>query len=129
MQERLQHFVAYVCASKKHVSHLLLGFGTLLLITLLQPHWLAGQHASNGKLGQQSGPFPARDAKLSKSPCPFLFHSQNYFCGLVRVGKWHAVRAPLQNNAAKSIPNGAPRFLMWKNTYDLVSHLKFRELV
>jgi len=67
MQERLQHFVAYVCASEKHVSHLLLGFGTLFLITLLQLGWLAVLQASNGKPGRQSKPFPAWGGKLGES--------------------------------------------------------------
>lgn len=38
--ERLQHFVAYVCAREEHVSHLLFGTEVLFLTTLVQPGWL-----------------------------------------------------------------------------------------
>lgn len=75
MQERLQHFVAYVCASEKRVSHLLLGFGILFPVTLLLPGWLVVPQVSSGeKAGQQSRASPAWSGNTHESLWSLLRH-------------------------------------------------------
>lgn len=88
------------------------------IIPLLQPGWLAVLQALNGKPGQQSKPFPAWGGKLCES-----LWSLSWSCA---YGEGNG-QPPSKQRCQVTSKQGLQLFA-WKNTYNLFSHSKFRDV-